>query len=76
VAKHNGIPNTRGYTVNNFEWLDPRTTDPIKAFLYDESRELDTDSDSIPEIDEDMLGLTILDKPHITADGSIVESRI
>ena len=59
-----------------FEWADPHTTDPIKHWLFDVSSERDCVSDSIELPDEELMGLTILDHPHITACGSIVESQL
>lgn len=59
-----------------YDPVDPWTTDPIKQFLLDTSRdELDCFEDCYPAEDDELAGLTI-GKPHINAHGSLFGHNI
>jgi hypothetical protein len=58
------------------DWADPLTCDPIRHWMLETAADLDSAADCFEMPDEELLGLTILDKPHLTGAGSIVGMRV
>lgn len=61
---------------NDLEWADPTTCDPIRHWLLETAADLDCPEDCYAMPDEDLIGLTVLEHPHITAAGTIVAVRL
>ncbi len=61
---------------NGYEWADPATCDPLRHWLLETAADIDCPEDCYAMPDEELMGLTVLERPHITGAGSIVESRI